>query len=130
MAVAARSGINGLVYISNTEIEGANAWTISLETDNIEYSYFGGTWKRNFVGLKGWSGTIGANHDQAARVMQDAALASIVVDVLLYPDRTDNATFYNGDAIFSFSSEQGMDAAVARSVDFVGDNALSITGFA
>ena len=130
MAVSARAGKNGLVYVSGTEIEGANAWSIAIEHDTIEYGHFGNEWKRNFSGLKGWSGTIGALHDQAAKVLQEAATADTAVDVLLYPDRTDGATYYNGDAIFSFSSEAGMDGAVARSVDFTGDSAVSITGFA
>ena len=129
MAFTAKSGKNGLIYVSGTEIPGANAWSIAIESDAIEYSKFGDTWKSNFVGLKGWSGSIGALHDQAAKVLQNAAAATIVVALLIYQDRTDGATYYSGNSIFSFSSEASMDAAVGQSADFTGDGALTMTGF-
>lgn len=129
MAFTPKAGKNGLVYVSGTEITGANAWSISIEADAIEYSKFGDTWKSNFVGLKGWSGSIGALHDQAAKVLQNAAAATAVVALLIYPDRTSNATYYSGNAIFSFASEAGMDGPVGRTADFTGDGTLSATGF-
>jgi len=129
MAFTPKAGKNGLIYVSGTEIPGANAWSIAIESAAIEYSKFGDTWKNNLVGLKGWSGSIGALHDQAAKVLQNAASAAVVVALLIYPDRTSGATYYSGNAIFSFSSEAGMDAAVGRTTDFTGDGALTITGF-
>jgi hypothetical protein len=129
MAVTAKAGKNGLVYISATEIEGANAWSVSIEHDSIEYTHFGNTWKRNFSGLKGFSGSVGALHDHAADVLQDAAIADTTVALLIYPDRTDNTAYYSGSAVFSFSSEASMDGPVGRSVDFTGDNTLTVTGF-
>ena len=129
MAFTPKAGKNGLIYVSGTEIVGANAWSISIESDAVEYSKFGDTWKGNFVGLKGWSGSIGALHDQSSKVLQNAAAATVVVALLIYPDRTSGSTFYSGNAIFSFSSEASMDAAVGRSVDFTGDGALTPTGF-
>ena len=129
MAFTAQAGKNGLIYVSGTEIPGANAWSISIESDTIEYAKFGDTWKNNFAGLKGWSGSIGALHDQAAQVLQTAAAAVVVVALLIYPDRTDGSTYYSGNAIFSFSSDAGMDSPVGQSADFTGDGALTPTGF-
>ena len=129
MAFTVKAGKNGLIYVSGTEIPGANAWSISIESDAIEYSKFGDTWKGNLVGLKGWSGSIGALHDHAAKVLQDAAAAAVVVALLIYPDRTSGSTYYSGNAIFSFSSEASMDAAIGQTADFTGDGTLTPTGF-
>jgi hypothetical protein len=129
MAFTPLAGKNGLIYVSGTELPGANAWSIAIESDAVEYSKFGDTWKSNFVGLKGWSGSIGALSDSAAKTLQDAATATIVVALLIYPDRTDGSTYYSGNAIFSFSSEASMDAAVGQSADFTGTGALTPTGW-
>ena len=130
MAFTVKAGKNGLIYVSGTEIPGANAWSISIESDSVEYNKFGDTWKGNLAGLKGWSGSIGALHDHAGKILQNAATATNVVALLIYPDRLTIATYYSGNAIFSFSSEAGMDAAVGQSADFTGDGTLTPTGFA
>ncbi len=38
---APRHGKNGLVYVSATEIEGANAWSIDITQDAVETPQFG-----------------------------------------------------------------------------------------
>ena len=129
MAFTPLAGKNGLIYVSGTELPGANAWSISIESDAVEYSKFGDTWKSNFVGLKGWSGSVGALHDNAGTILQNAAAATIVVALLIYPDRTDGTAYYSGNAIFSFSSEASMDGAIGQSADFTGTGTLSATGF-
>lgn len=129
MAFTAKNGKNGLIYVSGTELPGANAWSFNIESESIEYAKFGDTWKSLFSGLKGWGGSVGALHDQAAKILQDAAAYDGTVALLIYPDRTDGATYYGGNAVFSFSSEGGMDAAVGQSSDFTGTGTPSMTGF-
>lgn len=129
MAITVRAGKNGLVYVSGTELVGANSWSVAIDAEAIEYSYFGKIWMGNLVGLKSWSGSIEAIHDQDSELLQDAAIATILVALLIYPDNTDVTTYYSGNAIFGASPEGSMDSPVTISSDFTGDDALTMTGF-
>jgi hypothetical protein len=123
-------GKNGLIYLSGTELSAANAWNLKIDTDSAETSVFGDSWKSRQVGLNDWSGNVSGFHDQDSKPLQTAATAGVSVALLIYPKRSDLSTYYSGSAIFSFSSEAGMDAAVGASADFVGNGALTMTGFA
>lgn len=124
-------GKNGLIYISGAEWADANAWSISIEKDVSGYSVFGDTYERQCVGLIRWSGSLSGFHDQDGKQLQDAAVATIAVALLIYPDRTDNTTYYNGSALFSFDSAGEVGgAAVTANASFTGSGALTITGFA
>jgi len=125
----AKHGLNGQVYISGASLEGANAWSINIEVQSAEYLKFGDSWVNRLTGARSWSGTLGAVHDQDAQKIQTAAVAGEDVALLIYPDESDTTTLYSGRAIFSFGTETGTDSAVMQSSDFVGDGALSITGF-
>jgi hypothetical protein len=133
MAFTAKNGKNGLIYVSVVssagELPGANAWTFNIESESIEYAKFGDSFKGVFAGLKGWGGSISALHDHAASILQDAAAYDGTVLVAIYPDREDGSAYYTGSAIFSFSSEGSMDAAVGQSADFTGTGTPSVTGF-
>lgn len=123
-------GKNGLIYVSGTQLTYANAWSIKIDTDSVEVPVFGDSWKSRLPGLNDWSGNVAGFHDQDGKTLQTAATAGVAVALLIYPKRTDLSTYYSGSAIFSFGSEGGMDAAVGASADFVGDGALTLTGFA
>jgi hypothetical protein len=126
---AAVHGINGAVYISGAILDGANAWSINIETQMADYLKFGDSWVNRLAGAKDWSGNVAAVHDQDAEKLQLAAIAGEDVSLLIYPQESDTTTYYSGRAIFSFSSEGGTDAAVAQSADFSGHGALAIEGF-
>lgn len=128
-SITATNGKNGLIYVSGTEIFGANAWDISMPHDTIEYNVFNDFWKKNFSGLIGWAGTITALHDQATKVLFTAAAYDGTVALLIYPDSTDITTYYTGNAIFGFGSSADMSSAVGRTADFTGDGELAATGF-
>ena len=121
MAITVRAGKNGLVYVSGTHSEGANAWSISIEHDAITYSKFGDTWENNLSGIHRWSGSLST--------WQDAAAADAALGILIYPNRTDLTTYYDGSAVFSAGSEASMDSPVSVSADFTGDGELTMTGF-
>jgi hypothetical protein len=118
------------VYCSGTEVFGANTWSVSIPKDSAEYIKFGDSWVNVLPGVNRWSGSIGATHDQATKLLQDAATASIVVSLLLYPQRSDLTTYYSGNAIFSFDSHDvSVDAVESLTASFVGDGTLTLTGF-
>jgi len=129
MAITVRAGKNGMIYVSGAVLEGANAWSVSIEHDAITYSKFGDTWENNLSGIHRWSGSMSAWHDEATKQLQTAAAADVAVACLIYPNRSDLTTFYNGSGIFSASSEASMDAPVSLSADITGDGTLALTGF-
>ena len=123
-------GKNGLIYISGTEFVEANAWSPSVETDSEEYWSFGATWKSRCVGASGWSGSVAGFQDNAKKQLFSAATAGVAVALLLYPNRADLADYYNGSAVFSFSTDMdNSPRPVAISADFAGDGTLVATGF-
>lgn len=130
MAITPKKGKNGLIYASGLELEGANQWAFNIETETIAYSVFGDTWESNFAGIKRFSGSLTALHDQAAKILQDCAMLDGTVALLLYPDRGDTATYYSGTVVMNgFGSEGAMDSAVGQTADFTGHGAPTLTGF-
>ena len=128
-SITPTNGKNGLIYVSDTEIFGANAWDITIAHDATEYAVFNDEWKSNFSGLKGWSGSITALHDQATKVLATAATYDGTCALVIYPDSTDQTTYYSGSAIFGFGSSGDMSSAVGQTADFTGTGALTPTGF-
>jgi len=129
MAITAKHGKNSLVYINGSEVIGANAWSLSISHDSAEWATFGDTWKHNLSGLLGWSGSITAFSDHDASILQTAAVYDGTLPLLIYQDRTDNSTFYSGDAIFDLGSDAGMAAVIGQTTSFTGDSTLTATGW-
>lgn len=123
-------GFNGLIYVSGTEIVGANSWSFSFDKDTVETPQFGDTWKKSVGGLLGWSGSISAWEQGDSKVLSSAAASIASVAVLVYPARATLTSYYSGNANFSFSSEGSTGGAVGNTADFVGDSTLTIAGFA
>lgn len=122
-------GKNGLIYISGTEITGANAWSLNITQDNVDTPQFGDTWKKRAVGMADWSGNITAWLHTDSKVITNAATAGVSVALLIYPTRTDLTDYYGGSAIFGASMAGGVGAAIGRDGDFVGNDTLMIAGF-
>lgn len=122
-------GKNGLIYVSGTEITGANAWSLKIDTDKIDTPQFGDTWKKRVVGMNDWSGSITAWMHTDSKVLTNAATAGASVALLIYPNRNDLTDYFSGSAIFGSSMGAGVTAAASRDGDFVGNDTLTITGF-
>jgi hypothetical protein len=122
-------GKNGLIYISGTEITGANAWSLNITQDSIETPQFGDTWKKRVVGHSDWSGSVTAWMHTDSKIITNAATAGVSVALLIYPVRTDLTDYFSGSAIFGASMAGGSGAAIGRDGDFVGNDTLTITGF-
>lgn len=130
MAFTPKAGWNGLIYVSATELLGANEWGVELGHDSADVSRFGNSAKRRLAAQRDHTGSMTAWHDQAAKILQDAANADVLVAWSIYPDRSDTTTYYSGSAVFSMASEGNMSDGVSQSADFENDNAISVTGFA
>jgi len=123
-------GKNALIYVSAVEIVGGNTWSLSIATDNVEVPKFGDQWKDRVTGMSGWSGNITAWDQVTSNPIADAAVAGTTVSLLIYPDRNTLGTYYNGSVIFGMSAAGGVAAGVTQDGDFVGDGALTQTGWA
>ncbi len=130
MASSKVHGINGLIYVSGSEISFGNAWSIKLDAEDAEIVSFGDAYKSRLRGVKDWSGSITAWHDQGTKVLQMAAVATVSVALILYPKRSDLATYYSGSALFKFGHDQDAGSIAKLTADFVGDGTLGMTGFA
>ncbi len=87
------------------------------------------TWKKRVTGYADWSGSLTVwDHDDNV-VLQNAAKAGDSVALIIYPLRTDQTDFYEGNAIFGFSSGGDSGSAISNTASFVGDDTLTITGF-
>jgi len=126
---APRHGKNGLIYISGTEVLGANSWSLSVPSDSAETPRLGQTWKNNVKGMRGWSGSISAWDMDDANIISDAANYDGTVILLIYPNRAQATEYYHGNAIFGMSAGGGVSAPVTQDGDFVGDGALGEFGW-
>ena len=123
-------GINGLIYVSGTELAGANAWSIDSTVDAAEAPEFGDTWKKHVAGLLTWSGSLSAWEQTDNQLLFQAATAGASVALLIYPVRSTLGDYYSGNAIFAASSAGDSSSAVSKNATFTGDGTLTITGFA
>jgi hypothetical protein len=122
-------GKNGLIYVSGTELIGANAWSIDMGLETAEAPKFGDTWKQHVAGLLTWSGTISAWEQTDEQLLVQAATAGIAVALLVYPARGTLTDYYSGDAIFGASADGSTTSAVAKNGTFTGDGTLTVAGF-
>ncbi len=124
------SGKDGMIYVSGTELVGANAWEINSTNEVSEAPEFQDTWKKHVTGLLTWSGTISAWDQADEQVLFTAATGGASVALLIYPDSGTLANYYSGNALFAAGSSGSTSAAVAKNGDFTGDGTLTIAGFA
>jgi len=129
--MAARSGHNGLIYVSATEITGANAWSIDIEQASTAVVAFADDFTPRVVHAADWSGSLTVWDQNNSKTLQDAAVAGTSVALIIYPaGQTDQGDVYNGNAIFGFGSAGDTGSAVSNTASFVADDDLTITGFA
>ena len=124
-------GKNAYIYLSGEAVVGANAWSMTMGKGVVEISEFGFEWVRNLSGIKNWSGNFTAWQHQDEKLLMNCVEADGPVAMFLYPDKADPTNYFSGSAVFTgYSGSGGVDSAVGGNADFVGDNALTITGFA
>ena len=95
-------GITGLIYVSGTELKGANAWSIDSTVDAAEAPEFGDTWKKHVAGLLTWSGSLSAWEQTDQKILFTAATSGASVALLIYPVRGTLGDYYSGNAIFVY----------------------------
>jgi hypothetical protein len=123
------TGKDGLIYLSGTELLGANAWEINASPSTNPAPEFGDTWTKKTVSLLDWSGSVTAWDQGDEKVLFTMATAGVSVALLIYPTRDTLTSYYSGNAIFGVDSSGSTSSTVARNGSFEGDGALTATGF-
>jgi predicted secreted protein len=124
-------GKNAYIYISGVALTGANTWALTINTDSVETTEFGTTWKGNVAGMSSWSGSIGGNQWANKRLLIDATIAQVALPIYIYPDTGDNTNYWSGSAVFTSHAGGGSTTDIVTSgVDFAGNGALTATGWA
>ena len=123
-------GKNAYWYISGIALVGGNTWNLETNTDAVETTEFGDTWKGNLAGQSAWTLSIDAYQYQDEKTLIDAVLAQTALPVYGYPLRSDTGSYFSGNAVFTSRSVSGSTTdAITGSVSAVGDGALTFTGF-
>lgn len=128
--MATLHGINGQIYVSGTELTGANSWSVNVDQDAVEEVKFGDSWKSQKIGARGWSGSVNAYGDNASKLILDAATSGVSVQIIIYPARGDTADSLVGNAVFGSAMDASTTSIFNENGSFVGDGALTIAGFA
>ncbi len=119
-----------MVYVSATEVVGANEWSIDVSGSSVATGQFSDTFVKKVAGPKEWSASITSWDQGDDSILFDAAAAVAEVAVLIYPYRTVAGNYYSGNAIFSISTSGGTGSGVTVSASLEGDDTLTQTGFA
>ena len=122
-----KCGHNALVYVSGTEVVGT-AWSLDITSETVELRKFGDTWVTRCKTFSDWAGSIDALDD--VKVLTDAATATTSVAVLLYHDRSTATEYFSGNAFFGASAGASVDGPATAGASFVGDDTLTVAGYA
>ncbi len=123
-------GKGGMVYLQGsggvaTKLGEARTWRIDIDRELDEDEAMGDTWRTQTMGLLSWSGSIEGNTDTAETSPFDAATATAVKALYLYPLATSTARFYSGTVWPKLSIEVGVGGTSRYTLDFEGDGTLS-----
>ncbi len=124
------SGKDGALSIGGTNVAMLTSWNLTQNAEVLECAYMGSTWKEHKTGLLSWEGSCEANFtDSTADGNNANARAGLVgsqVALIFYPDASDTAVSFAGNAVVT-SIENG--AAIGDvqtvSLSFTGTGSLT-----
>lgn len=122
-------GLDACIYIDGAKLAVASGWTIGIVGEECEIVRFEDVWKELLRGVLAGGGTITAYHDQDAKILAELAQSSTTKEILLYPDCTDDSTYYQFDAWFDFTHTADVGACQEQTSPFRVDGSVSKVGF-
>lgn len=128
--MAALHGKGGMVYLQGSgataiKLGEARGWSIDVTREKANDNVLGDTWMTNLTGLLGWKGKIDGLLDNADTTAFDAAVATAVKKVYIYPDLTNTATYYYGTIWPELSLNATMKDVINYTLNFEGDGQLA-----
>lgn len=124
-----RHGLAACIYIDGVKLEVASGWSIGISGEECEVVRFEDTWKQLLRGVLAGVGSITAYHDQDAKVLAELAQSSTTKALILYPDCTDDSTYYTFDAWFDFEHTADVGACQEQTSPFRVDGTVSKVGW-
>ena len=118
-------GHNGYIYVDGNALQGANAWSVDVDTETVDLRKFGDDWVNRCVTFNSWSASIDAIDD--IKTLMDAATAGESKSLYIYPDRSTTGEYYSDNGIFSTGGSGDTGSAVGVSAGVEGDGELSWT---
>jgi hypothetical protein len=124
-------GKGGMVYLQGsgnaaTMLGEARSWKIAIDSETDEDNALGDTWKTSLKGLMGWNMSVEGNFDTAETSPFDAATASTVKTVYLYPVAASTARYYYGSCWPKLNVEAGLGGTARFTLDADGSGAISL----
>ena len=103
------TGLMGIMYIDGAEVTYITSLEISLDRDTAEQAVMGQEYKIQRVGAYGvaFSGSGLLDLEDANIFDEVNSVSTTTSNVSVYPDRTDMATYFYGNAQFSSWSTSG-----------------------
>jgi len=124
-----RHGLAACVYVDGVKFENASGWSLGISGEECEVVEFEDVWKQLLRGVLAGMGSITAYHDQEAKILAELAQSTTTKEILLYPDCTDDSTFYQFSAWFDFEHTADVGACQQQTSPFRVDGEVSKVGW-
>ena len=124
-----RHGLAACVYVDGVKFENASGWSLGIAGEECEIVRFEDTWKQLLRGVLAGAGSITAYHDQEAKILAELAQSSTTKALILYPDCTDDSTYYTFDAWFDFEHTADVGSCQGQTSPFRVDGDIDKVGF-
>jgi hypothetical protein len=132
--MAKLAGRNGSLYMglgsagTAEPVAYLSEWSVSFTTDKFDVTSFGDVSKTYVAGLPDFSGNYKGWYDTATAQMYTAATDGVARKFYLYPTTATTTQYWFGTALFDFSIDVGVGAAISISGSFNAATASSKVG--
>ena len=126
-------GIKACVFLDigagYVKLATASGWNVSESGSECEVLRLEDTCITRLRGALDSSGAVVGYHDQAAKVLQEAAQSLTAIPMLLYPTCTDVTTYYMVSVFFDYDHSVDAGSCQTMSAPWRGADCLSKVGF-
>ena len=126
--MANHTGSEGLVKVGGTNtVAEVRSWSLSHESETIEDTSMGDSFRSHKAGLQSWSGSCDVYFDETDTNGQVALTPGASLTVGFYPEGADSGdTFYSGTALVtSVEKSAELDGMVEASISLQGVGGLT-----
>jgi|TARA_R110000823_G_scaffold209298_1_gene339512 predicted secreted protein len=126
--MANHTGSEGLVKVGGTNtVAEVRSWSLSHESETIEDTAMGDSFRSHKAGLQSWSGSCDVYFDETDTNGQVALTPGASLTVGFYPEGADSGdTFYSGTALVtSVEKSAELDGMVEASISLQGVGGLT-----
>lgn len=125
--MATHAGSEGKVFIGSDQVAEIKSWSLEVNSDTVDTSIIGTSWRKNQATIKSWSGNFEGFWDETDTDGQGALVVGGTVTLNMYPEGDDSGdTYWTGDVIITaISYSASFDGIVEASFTYTGTGALT-----